>query len=267
MRTGGAAGGALLAQQTDRSGRPRIVSLFATVTDAQNRLVPDLGRTTSRSSTTTSRSRCSCSTTRCSRSGRRDARHERQHDRLDRAPEEGRRAVSAAAPARRQGHGRRVQRQDRSGDVASRTIAISSIAEVKDLDFGNGTRLYDAIDEGLDAAPRRWTGASDPRLHRRRRHIEPRRTRHRAGSRARRRSDDLCDRPESEYFDGERMVRSKPDGGLKTLGRRDRRRLFRAEENHATSGRPSRASRRNYTASTCSASRPSSSTAKCTSCR
>lgn len=91
------------------------------------------------------------------------------------------------------------------------------ISEVKDLDFGNGTRLYDGIAEGLDAL----TG------------IEGRRvvlvftdgddTSSRTGRGTvldRARAEEVMVYAiglESEYFDGMRQVRTKPDSGLRRL--------------------------------------------------
>ncbi len=91
------------------------------------------------------------------------------------------------------------------------------ISEVRDLDYGNGTRLYDAIAEGLDLLKdiegRRvvlvFTDGDD------------------TSSRVRRGT--VLDRArveevmiyaiglESEFFDGLRVVRSKPDSGLRGL--------------------------------------------------
>ena len=80
-----------------------------------------------------------------------------------------------------------------------------------------------------------------------------------SGERARagapRRSDDLRGGLRSDYFNGSRQVRSKPDSRAEAAGRRDRRRLLRARQNQPTSRPRSRASRRSCTASTCSALR------------
>ena len=46
------------------------------------------------------------------------------------------------------------------------------ISDVKDLDYGNGTRLWDAIGASLDELKGDRRAARDPRLHRRRRHGE-----------------------------------------------------------------------------------------------
>jgi Ca-activated chloride channel homolog len=91
------------------------------------------------------------------------------------------------------------------------------VSQVKDLDYGNGTRLFDAISESLDA------------LH----GIEGRRvilvftdgddTSSRIGRGTvldRARAEEVMIYAiglQSEYFDGARMVRSKPDSGLKKL--------------------------------------------------
>jgi Ca-activated chloride channel family protein len=91
------------------------------------------------------------------------------------------------------------------------------VTEVRDLDFGNGTRLYDGIAEALDQLHdvdgRRvvlvFTDGDD--------------TSSRAGR------GDVLDRAradevmiyaiglQSEFFDGARMVRSRPDSGLRRL--------------------------------------------------
>src|SRR5215813_4076219 len=91
------------------------------------------------------------------------------------------------------------------------------ISQVKDLDYGNGTRLFDAIGESLDALKgvegRRvilvFTDGDD--------------TSSRIGRGTvmdRARADEVMIYAiglQSEYFDGARMVRSKPDSGLKKL--------------------------------------------------
>jgi Ca-activated chloride channel family protein len=91
------------------------------------------------------------------------------------------------------------------------------VSQVKDLDYGNGTRLFDAISESLDAL----------------RGIEGRRvilvftdgddTSSRIGRGAvldRARAEEVMVYSiglQSEYFDGARMVRTKPDSSLKRL--------------------------------------------------
>ena len=91
------------------------------------------------------------------------------------------------------------------------------VADVKDLDYGNGTRLYDALAESLNALRgidgRRvilvFTDGDD--------------TASRIGRGAvleRARADEVMVYAiglESNFFDGVRMVRSKPDSGLKKL--------------------------------------------------
>lgn len=91
------------------------------------------------------------------------------------------------------------------------------ISEVKDLDYGNGTRLYDAINESLDMLQgiegRRvilvFTDGDD--------------TSSRVGRGTvldRARADEVMIYAiglESEYFDGVRKVRTRPDGGLRRL--------------------------------------------------
>jgi Ca-activated chloride channel homolog len=91
------------------------------------------------------------------------------------------------------------------------------VSQVKDLDYGNGTRLFDAIGEGLEALKgvegRRvilvFTDGDD--------------TSSRIGRGTvldRARANEVMIYAiglQSEYFDGARMVRSKPDSGLKKL--------------------------------------------------
>src|SRR5215831_4777918 len=91
------------------------------------------------------------------------------------------------------------------------------VSQVKDLDYGNGTRLFDALGESLDALKgvegRRvilvFTDGDD--------------TASRVGRGTvldRARADEVMIYAiglQSEYFDGARMVRSKPDSGLKKL--------------------------------------------------
>jgi Ca-activated chloride channel family protein len=91
------------------------------------------------------------------------------------------------------------------------------VSQVKDLDYGNGTRLFDAIGESLEALKgvegRRvilvFTDGDD--------------TASRIGRSTvldRARADEVMIYAiglQSEYFDGARMVRSKPDSGLKKL--------------------------------------------------
>ncbi len=91
------------------------------------------------------------------------------------------------------------------------------VTEVRDLDFGNGTRLYDGIAEGLDLLQgiegRRvvlvFTDGDD---------TSSRIGRGNVLERAR--AEEVMIYAiglQSEYFDGARMVRSKPDSGLRRL--------------------------------------------------
>jgi Ca-activated chloride channel family protein len=91
------------------------------------------------------------------------------------------------------------------------------VSQVKDLDYGNGTRLFDAISESLDALKgiegRRvilvFTDGDDTSSHIGRGTVLDRA-----------RADEVMIYAiglQSEYFDGARMVRSKPDSGLRKL--------------------------------------------------
>ena len=91
------------------------------------------------------------------------------------------------------------------------------VSQVKDLDYGNGTRLFDAISESLDALKglegRRvilvFTDGDDTSSHIGRGTVLDRA-----------RAEEVMVYAiglQSEYFDGARMVRSKPDSGLKKL--------------------------------------------------
>ena len=100
------------------------------------------------------------------------------------------------------------------------------ITEVKDLDYGNGTRLYDAVAEGLDLLKNIegrkvvlvFTDGDD---------TSSRIGRGKVLDRARAEEVMIYSIGlESEYFDGVRKVRSKPDGGLRGAVRRNGRGLF-----------------------------------------
>ena len=91
------------------------------------------------------------------------------------------------------------------------------VSAVKDLDYGNGTRLYDAVSEGLDLLKdidgRKvvlvFTDGDDTASRIRRGTVLDRA-----------RAEEVMIYSiglESEIFDGVRMVRTKPDGGLKGL--------------------------------------------------
>ena len=134
---------------------------------------------------------------------------------------------------------------------------------IKELGFGNSTRLYDAIEAGIqqlrEVQGRRvvlvFTDGDD--------------TASKIGMGKvldQARADEVMIYTiglESEYFNGQYKVRTKPGSGTQALVGRDRRRLLRAEDRPTTSGRPSPASRRNSTASTCSGFRRRP-TASCT---
>jgi Ca-activated chloride channel family protein len=91
------------------------------------------------------------------------------------------------------------------------------VSQVKDLDYGNGTRLFDAISESLDALKgvegRRvilvFTDGDDTSSHIGRGTVMDRA-----------RADEVMVYAiglQSEYFDGARMVRTKPDSSLKKI--------------------------------------------------
>src|SRR5262249_2205479 len=91
------------------------------------------------------------------------------------------------------------------------------VGDVKDLDFGNGTRLWDAIGASIDELKavegRRvvlvFTDGDDTQSHTSLGRIIDRA-----------RAEEVMIYAiglESNYFDGQRMVRSKPDSGLKKV--------------------------------------------------
>jgi Ca-activated chloride channel homolog len=99
-----------------------------------------------------------------------------------------------------------------AGDFTSNRDLL--IKQVRALDYGNGTRLYDAINTGIDDLKgiegRRvivvFTDGDDTASHA-----------HFGTVQDRARAEDVMIYAigfQSEYFDGARMVRSKPDGGL-----------------------------------------------------
>ena len=124
------------------------------------------------------------------------------------------------------------------------------VTDAKDLDYGNGTRLWDAVGASLDelkAVDGRkvilvFTDGDDTE------------SRLRLGQVLdRARADEVMIYAiglESGYFDGQRQVRTQAGQRAAEDRGRDRRRLFRADEERATSRRRSRRSRRNCTAST-----------------
>ena len=105
------------------------------------------------------------------------------------------------------------------------------VAALKDLQFGNPTRLYDAIDASIDMLGRCRGPEDRARLHRRRRHGEQEGHGRRARQGQGHRNDDLCDRPRVRVRDrtGTHAAHA-PRPRAAQAGRRDRRRLLRAEE-------------------------------------
>ena len=91
------------------------------------------------------------------------------------------------------------------------------ITDAKNLDYGNGTRLWDAVGASLDELKGIDGRQGDPRVHRRRRHREPDAAGHGPRSRARRGSDDLRHRPREQLLQRPAQVRTKPDGGLRKI--------------------------------------------------
>ena len=201
-------------QPTFRSGT-QIVSLFATVTDAQKRLVPDL---TQDDFEVFDNDKPQPLTVFDNESppdhGRRDARHEREHDEQPRAAAAGAEQFLIRLLPDDKGKVGAFNDKIRmsAGFTNNRDRLVS---EVKNLDYGNGTRLWDAVALSLDEL----------------RGIEGRRvilvftdgddTASRAGLGTvidRARAEEVMVYAiglESEYFDGVRMVKSKPDGGLR----------------------------------------------------
>jgi Ca-activated chloride channel homolog len=212
-----AAGAAVAAQQpTFRSGT-QVVSLFTTVFDAENRLVPDLGRedfevfdNDKPQPLVVFRSEnlpITCVVmldTSGSMTG----------------------TISLLKAAAEQFLIRLLPDDKASVGAFNDKIELNAgftnnrdklVSQVKDLDYGNGTRLFDAISESLDALKgiegRRvilvFTDGDD--------------TSSRIGRGTvldRARADEVMIYAiglQSEYFDGARMVRSKPDSGLKKL--------------------------------------------------
>ena len=142
------------------------------------------------------------------------------------------------------------------------------IGALKDLQFGNPTRLYDAIDASIDMLDGRDRPTKDrARLHRRRRHGEPRG------------QGDVLQKAkakevmiyaiglESEFFNGVRVQRTRPDRGLRKLAEETGGGYFELKKTDELAVRRSRASRRSCTACTRWASRRRCSTARSTSSR
>ena len=130
---------------------------------------------------------------------------------------------------------RRVQRQDRVQRRGSRTIATTGHRHQ-----GSRLRQRHASLGRARGEPRRAEGhrgtARHPRVHRRRRHGQPRRSLGKVIDRAR--AEEVMIYAiglESQYFDGSARCGRKPDRGLRKTRRRNRRRLLRAEEDRAIS--------------------------------
>src|SRR5262245_24483775 len=212
-----AAGATVAAQQpTFRSGT-QVVSLFATVFDAENRLVPDLGQddfevldndktqplVVFRSENLPITAVVMLDTS-GSMTGTISLLKSAAEQFLIRLLPDDKAAVGAFND----------KIELNAGFTNNRDKLVS---QVKDLDYGNGTRLFDAINESLEA------------LH----GVEGRRvilvftdgddTSSRVGRGTvldRARADEVMIYAiglQSEYFDGARMVRSKPDSGLRKL--------------------------------------------------
>ena len=135
----------------------------------------------------------------------------------DLAAEERGRAVPASSAAGRQGTRRRVQRQDSVQRPLHGQSRRARVSASKDLDYGNGTRLWDAVAASLDELQgiegRRvilvFTDGDDTQ------------SKARLGTVIERaRADEVMVYSiglESNYFNGQRQVKSKPDGGLKKI--------------------------------------------------
>lgn len=216
----GLAGPALRAQQdqpTFKSGTGAIVSLFATVMDDQKRLVPDMQRddfqvfdndkpqpltifdNEVRPITVVVLLDTSGSMT----------------NNLDRLRDACEQFLIRLMPKDKGQVGAFNDRVQIAGPFTGDRDQL--VRQVRDLDYGNGTRLYDAINVGLDNLKgiegRRvvvvFTDGDDTA------------SKARLGTVLdRARADDVMVYAigfQSEYFDGSHMVRSKPDGGLQKL--------------------------------------------------
>jgi Ca-activated chloride channel homolog len=199
---------------TFRAGTGAIVSLFATVLDADKRLVPDLQQddfeildndkpqpiaifdNTVRPITVVVLLDTSGSMT----------------GNLDRLRDACEQFMIRLLPKDKAQVGAFNDRVQIAGDFTSNRDLL--VRQVRELDYGNGTRLYDAINTGLDNLKgidgRRvivvFTDGDDTTSHTRFGSVQDRA-----------RAEDVMVYSigfQSEYFDGTRMVRSKPDGGL-----------------------------------------------------
>jgi len=215
---GVAMGATLTAQQpTFRSSGTVVVPIFATVTDAQNRLVPDLTKDDFQVLDNDkpqslivfdSQNQPITVVVMLDTSGSMTG----SIKLLKSAAEE---FVNRLLPEDKASVGAFNDKIEISSQFSSDRDSL--VTEIKDLDYGNGTRLYDAIAEGLNQL----------------RGIEGRKvvlvftdgddTSSRIGR------GTVMDRArleevmiyaiglQSQYFDGNRMVRSKPDAGLRRL--------------------------------------------------
>ena len=213
------AGGAVVSAQqpTFRSTGTVVVPLFATVTDGQNRLVPDLTQDdfqvfdNDKPQTLVvfdSQIQPITVVVMLDTSGSMTG----SIKLLKTAAEE---FINRLLPADKAAVGAFNDKIEVSSSFSSDRDAL--ITEVKDLEYGNGTRLYDAVAEGLNQL----------------RGVEGRKvvlvftdgddTSSRVGRGTvmdRARSEEVMIYAiglQSEYFDGQRMVRSKPDSGLRRL--------------------------------------------------
>ncbi len=213
------AGGAVVSAQqpTFRSTGTVVVPLFATVTDGQNRLVPDLTQDDFQVFDNDkpqplvvfdSQIQPITVVVMLDTSGSMTG----SIKLLKTAAEE---FINRLLPADKAAVGAFNDKIEVSSSFSSDRDAL--ITEVKDLDYGNGTRLYDAVAEGLNQL----------------RGVEGRKvvlvftdgddTSSRVGRGTvmdRARSEEVMIYAiglQSEYFDGQRMVRSKPDSGLRRL--------------------------------------------------
>jgi len=204
-------------QPTFRSSGTVVVPLFATVTDNQNRLVPDLTKDdfqvldNDKPQTLVvfdSQNQPITVVVMLDTSGSMTG----SIKLLKTAAEE---FINRLLPADKASVGAFNDKIEISSSFSSDRDAL--ITEVKDLDYGNGTRLYDAVAEGLNQLRgvdgRKvilvFTDGDD--------------TSSRVGRGTvmdRARSEEVMIYAiglQSEFFDGQRMVRSKPDSGLRRL--------------------------------------------------
>jgi Ca-activated chloride channel homolog len=212
-----ACGSALVAQQPTFRLSTHVVSLFATVTDAQNRLVPDLTQDDFQvldndkpQQLTLFQSENQPITvvvlldTSGSMTGSIALLKSAAEQFLNRLLPDDKGAVGAFN-----------DKIELSSRFTNDRDAL--VTEVKDLDYGNGTRWWDAVAEGLNMLRgiegRRvilvFTDGDDTSSHVGRNTIVERS-----------RAEEVMIYSiglQSEYFDGMRMVRSKPDSGLKRL--------------------------------------------------